>query len=303
MAATRQRRLTEKKVFFYRISIDGQVVERNEQLNVHDILSRIKDLPFSEEGRYEADEEDAIVSSFVDGRDHFRFGRIRRSNLPPVANGPKVTQIPIAANAGLFECSHVIYFGNGVLGAEFNNYAPRIASRLGHYLSTKSSLGRRLEIMPIIRGNPIDALNRLQNIRSISIKVATDEARTLERNKGGLLARIAASAAQEGIEILDVTMKTSKGRSGAISDNVLSALRNIVLMPNVRETVEKLSVSGYIAGKTTLDAIDLLADDLVISKQFLRENVRTKTLDSRAAYAKIREAYEEVRNGIQRAQG
>ncbi|MGC2657898.1 MAG: DUF6731 family protein [Bryobacteraceae bacterium] len=298
MHGDRRSRTVEKKVFFYRVFVDGEQVGRPAQFNFAQITHRLNRLPYSEEGRYEADEDDAIISCFVDNDSRIRFGKIRRSNLPPIADGPNVTAIQVPPQAGLFECCHVVYFGNGVIGAEFNSYAPRVGGRFPDYLRRKAGLEESIEILPIVRGSPLEAFRRLQSVRSITIKVATTEARQLANSEGGLIARIASASGRAGVEMLELTLGTSRGRARTLAQDILAPFERLLRMPNIREAIDKLNAKGYVRGRTSAEVIDLLEDDLVVSKQFLRETLRTKTLDSQDAYAKIEQAYGEVRAGL-----
>jgi hypothetical protein len=290
-------RVVEKRVFFYEVHVNGGRVRRADDFDFPRLMRAIGSLPYSEDARYEPDEDDSVVSCFVDTPTNVRFGRIRRSNLPSIADGANLTNLNVAPEAGLFECSHVVYCAMGILGAEFNNYAPRISSRLASYIQRIADFDGRIEILPIARGTPLQAFRRMRDLRALTIKVATSEAAQLREAGGGLIANLTRAA--RDVDFLEFTLSLERG-GGALGNEIVQSIASLLAMPNVRESVEKLAVRGYVQGKSTLDTVDLLRDELVVSKQFLRESLRSKTLDTEDAYQKVVEAYDEIREMIRR---
>lgn len=292
-------RLVAKRVMFYRVYLDGRAVDSQATgFDVREMLRRLDHLPYDDDGRYEADDDDSVITCFIDGPLCFRFGRIRRSNLPPVADGARVSPIQIGAEAGLFECCHVVYLGRGVLGAEFNHYAPRVSGRLGPYVRSKRGVNENVEILPIARTNPAESFRRFEKVHSIQIKVSTAEASRLRRAGAGVIAQLAQQAAEQHVETLALTMSGARGRQGGLSGEITDAVARILRMPDIRESIEQLKASGYVPGRRSLDVIDLLEDDLIVSKQFVREGRRTKSLSAEDAYRKIAEAYDEIRDQL-----
>jgi hypothetical protein len=89
------------------------------------------------------------------------FGRVRRSGLPRVEKGGRIDPLGIPSDAGLVEITHVVFFPNNIVGADFNFYGPRVP-RLGLYLHTLCP-GQcpPLTLLPLLKGDIRGELNRV----------------------------------------------------------------------------------------------------------------------------------------------
>jgi hypothetical protein len=288
-------RLIKKKVFFYEIHIDGTRLANNRLFNFERFAELISRLPHTEAGRYLEGGEDSILCAYPNGTRSLRFGRIRRSNLPQLVDGETFEDLPVSALGGILECSHVVYFPPATIGAEFNFYAPRM-SRLAQYIRAKLPFDGVFELLPILARDPLQTLQRFESIKEVSLKVATAMAPELRRRRAGPITSVVEAAAEAGVETIDVSLSAPTGRAHqGLTLAIRNGVRNILGIPNVREAIEKLGVRGYFDGATRLDAVDLLADELVSQQQFMKETTRGKTLDEEDAYAKIRQAFNETR--------
>lgn len=285
----------EKKIIFFRIYVDGNVVARQRDFDFETMIGRVKDLPHTEDGRYLDGGEDSVLSAYVDGQRVLRFGRIRRSNLPLIVDGEVFEPISVSDNGGIFECCHIVYFPPATIGLEFNFYAPR-TGRLAEYLRAKCGFRRQLEFRAVVARDPLETLQRFESLKIVTLKVATDMAPEIRRHRGGPISEVIEASAGTGAELIEVVLSAPRGRAQpALGRAIVNGIRGILGIPNVREAIDKLGVKGYFAGQTRLDAVDLLEDELVAKRMFLRENVRGKSLDKEHAYAQIRSAFDEIR--------
>jgi hypothetical protein len=162
-----------RRVLFYEVFRDGQRVRSRRDFDFAEVFGGIGRLPNTLAGRRDRESEEAYISCIVDSANTVRFGRIRRRGLPSrIDDGDNIDNIPLARNGGLFEATHVMYFEPGIIGAEFNFYAPRV-SRLAPYIRRKAGVAG-LEIVPIIKGDAARDLGRLDRLKKFTMKVATD---------------------------------------------------------------------------------------------------------------------------------
>ena len=273
--------------------VAGQPVTA-QQLRVDTITQRIDNLPHRlNGGRYAAEDGTAVFSCFIDAPRRLRFGRIRRSNLPALVDGPNISNIRVAPGGGIFECSHVVFFPNGILGADFNFYSPRIA-RLAGYMSAKAAAPQELEFLPIARRDPAEIFESFDIVKAFEMKLATSLLPEIRQT--GLIANMVANARDAGIAIIDVKLSSERGRlNESIPAVVIRNIKSFLSVENVREKVIKVAASGYLPNVTKLDTLDLLADEVVASKTFIRESARGKELDKDHAFQTIEAAYREVR--------
>ena len=121
--------MPERKIHFYRANIGSDGGGRPIPFDPHLALNHIAGLPFTMQGRYLADEDDAITC-WVDGpnpRRRFRLGLVRRSGLPMIEEAGNLTDLQIPPNSGLVETIHVVVFPDNIVGSDFNFYGPRMS--------------------------------------------------------------------------------------------------------------------------------------------------------------------------------
>lgn len=298
----RARESLQRRVLFYQVFRGGEPVRSSRDFDFANTFARIGALPNTLAGRRERESDEATLSCFVDSANTIRFGRIRGRNLPSrIDDGDTIDNIPLRPNGGLFEVTHLMYFDPGIIGAEFNFYAPRV-SRLASYVRAKAAINN-LEIVPIIRGDAIRDLRRMERIKRVSFKVATDAFPARGRQQFQIFNRIAAAAESPGVETISITLAAEQGRnSPSLGREIVNELLGLAALPNLGELADHATAEGYRRDSTRLELVDLLNDELVGKRDFIRENIRSKTLDSAHAYATISDVFRELepRSFIQR---
>lgn len=91
-------------------------------------------------GRYLVDDDGNAVCAWPGAHralQSLRFCQIRRTGLPQLERAGTVSDLNIAADAGLLETVDVTLFPDNIVGADFNFYRSQL-SRLGYYLQLKS---------------------------------------------------------------------------------------------------------------------------------------------------------------------
>jgi len=285
----------KRRVLFYQVFRDDRPVRNRRDFDFSAVFETIGRLPNTVEGRRDRESEEAYISCIVDAANTVRFGRIRRRGLPSrIDEADHIDNIPLARNGGLFEATHIMYFEPGIIGAEFNFYAPRV-SRLAPYIRRKAGFAG-LEIVPIIKGDAARDLRRFDRLKRFTMKVATDAFdAAVNRRRFPIFRRIAQAAEAPGVETVDVTLSAEQGRNArslgrALVDEVLG----LASMPNIREVADRAIAEGYRPDATRIEAVDLLDDELVGTRDFIQENLQTHTLDSRHAYETIASVYRDL---------
>ena len=133
----------ERKIHFYRANIGIDGGGKPLPFDPTAALAAITAMPFADgmAGRYLLDDDGNAVCVWPGSagvRTTLRFCQIRRTGLPQLEQGGTVSDLNLAADAGLLEPVHVAFFSDNIVGADFNFYGPRL-SRLGYYLRVKSS--------------------------------------------------------------------------------------------------------------------------------------------------------------------
>src|SRR6266545_3516700 len=162
------RPLVERKIYFYRVEVPAETGADRADFNVRPVLQHIEGLPFTPEGRYLEGAERNATCCWVDRvrpPQRLRIANVRRSGLPQVERGGRLSRLDIPAESGLVEQIHVVWFPQGIIGSEFNFYGPRL-SRLGRYLAVKAlDMCPELSFEPLLREDIVQQLMRLGDVR------------------------------------------------------------------------------------------------------------------------------------------
>ena len=130
----------ERKIYFYRVDAGQDAGARPLQFDPRAVLRHIEDLGWEPQGRYMLDADDNALCCWIDrmrAPQRLRFGVSRRSGLPLLERDGRVGPLNIAADAGLAELVHVVFFPDNIVGSEFNFYGPRVP-RLRSYFEEKA---------------------------------------------------------------------------------------------------------------------------------------------------------------------
>ena len=288
-----EQRDVKRKILFYHILVGGRTPRTEQQALLSTCIGRIDRLRQADRddgGRYIGEsDEDAVLTVFIDGPRDFRFGRIRRENLPLVADGDRLREIDVSDRGGLFECSHIVYFPPAIIGADFNFHGPRI-SRFADYLSGLLDVNN-IEFIPVAKSDVIASLRQYHEIKGVSIKVSTGYASS-HAPSGGLLKEVAQSAHEDNVEFIELILSSPRALSGGpLKNSLVREFFGLANRNDIGEGATKFKILGRKTEGSRIDAVDILRENLVTEEIIAKESRRGKTLDKNSAYAAVRDAY------------
>ena len=298
----------ERKIHFYRTDIGRDGSGKPFTFDPSPALAAIGQLPFSDGtgGRYlVGDDGDAVCAWPGNGKllPTLRFCRIRRTGLPQLEQAGKVSDLNIAADAGLLEPVHVTFFADNIVGADFNFYGPRL-SRLGFYLRIKSNNAVPMaSFNPLMRGDAAAQLDHLIDIRLFDLRVKApyvDAIRQADQSLGDAFAanaRVLDGNADE----LELVLRPSKGGRINARQRFLPMLKSLVRRPELRENADHFQIKGKHDETGRVVVIDLLRDQLIARKQVLRLGERSRAVDSGSAFEAIGAAHDELHDELRQA--
>ncbi len=282
----------KKSIYFYKVEMaDGQEWRRAE------VLRRLSDLQGDNqlidlgEDNYAWAKIDHIPRTQEAGR--LRFFRDRRSNLPGCSNNGTIEELPIPAEAGLVEPTHVVLGGDGLIAAEYNHFAPRIASQFAALLRQKLELD--LSIGTLVQGDILDQLDRLDHIQLLEFSlVATPELEAELRDAGPFGEAAASLSRADGGKRLNLKLSGDK-ESSSWGEEARAFARRLLSLPGQDHVTKVLRVTGFDPTSNAVEAVDLLKQRLVRRVEIEQATQRCKALDVSSAYHTIEEAIREVR--------
>lgn len=261
-------------------------------------LSEVDHSDIGETGPYLDLADGNALSCWVDeasetGR--LRFVRVRRTGLPSLLDRGTLGPLGIAAEAGLAEEIHMVFFGNNIVGSDFNFFGPR-ASTLAYYFEEKADTKVKLE--PLLALNAADRVDRLKDVTLFDLRIRpgfVDQVRDMDDDLGAAFQ--AASNAGQAFDVQLVLRPRPHSRA-AIGDRILGFVRRAARHPRIREEATEFKVRGFDSSIGRPSVIDVLSDRLVTQKRMIRQDVRSRAVIAESAYTAIQEAYSELREEL-----
>ena len=298
----------ERKIHFYRADIGVDGGGRPLAFDPSPALTAINALPFADgpNGRYLVDDAGNAVCAWPrlpGALQSLLYCQIRRTGLPQLEQAGAVSDLNIAADAGLLEPVHIIFFPDNIVGADFNFYGPRL-SRLGYYLRVKSSNAVPLaSFHPLLRLDVAAQLDHLTEIRLCDLRVKASYVETVRQADASLGEAFAANVRvlDGDVDELELVLRPSKEtRLGALQ-RLMAPLRRLVHARELREYASRFQVRGKHDETGRVEVIDLQRDQLIVHKQILRLGERSRAVDATSAFEAIRAAHDELGDDLRRA--
>lgn len=296
----------ERKIMFYRLQplpfADGSVPK----VVVADILAEIKKLNFDKtssgpQSRYCSLEDRLICAwpSTAGNTERVSLGVVRRIDLPSIDNGGTIKPLPIADDEGLLEVTHMQFFPNGIVGAEFNLYGPRATAFAG-YVDQKIPRIRQFRLRPLLRHDASRQLAELTEIRMVDIRVHKSEVDNLGAFDESLPAGFRAIANEMEGESFEVIFRPKRGKS--FTERMRTTIGSILSADTpIASRFEKLKIGGEssVTGKGVL--FNLLHDQFIQTKNIAKMHGKTRAVSESKMYAAIEEAYNSLRQELEQA--
>lgn len=299
----------ERKIHFFRADAGIDESGKSVLFDPCPALSVIGTLPFTNDdsGRYESESDGNVLCILVDSngaQPSMRLCRVRRTALPQMERAGQVNDLNLADDTGLLEATHVMFFPNGIVGAEYNHFGPRL-SRLGNYLHVKSSKAvTRATFRPLLRGDSTQQIDRLRDLRVLEMNILPAYVDTVANADQSLADAFQANRRiLENPRSLQVILKPQRDAATGFLAKMVSPLQRFLGNDDLREGTERLQVRGLCTDTNKVETIDLLNDHLISVKSIVRLNGRTRALDSTSAFQAIDEAYQQLRPELERAAG
>jgi hypothetical protein len=294
----------DRKIHFYRLNAGFNAGGQPRILDVTEYLELIENLPFTVDGRYLEFEADMFSCCWMDrnqANHRIRFSTIRRSGLPQVEAGGTLTPLRIPANSGLAEQIHVVFFPNAIVGSDFNFYGPRM-NRLAFYLGQRAGLNDpAISFDPLLRQDVMAELNKLQDIRMLHMKIRAPYTAIVAQADRDLGSTFDAARRATNAEELEIILRMRPYSRESLAARIGRPIRTLLGRPDARTEMSQFKVKGLNRETRKVDLIDLLNDELISTKQIVRQGERTRALDADAAYGAIEQSYQELRRELEAA--
>jgi hypothetical protein len=292
----------EREIYFFKVDAGSDASGRPKSFDPIPTLSHIDKLPFAMNGRYWQDDNDKVMACWVDSKQmpcKIRLGTIRRSDFPQVEQQGEISALEIEEGSGLLEQTHIVFLGNDIAGCDFNFHGPRI-TRLSYYLADKA-VGIAPPILnfhPILRPDVYKQLQEFKSLKMFTIKLQAPLSEAMRNIDESVWQMVETAQKLGDADFVELVLTASNRSHGLLSDRVLEFVRNLVKYPDLRYEVKKLLIKGYNVKKQDTALLDLLSDKLLVKKEILRADRRSRALSSTSAYKAIIAAFEEYKEQL-----
>lgn len=298
----------ERKIHFFRADIGVDGGGRPLPFDPIPALMAINVLPFEDgpASRYLVDDDGNAICVWPGANGALQsllFCQIRRNGLPQLEQAGMVSDLNIAADAGLLESVHVMFFADNIVGADFNFYGPRL-SRLGYYLRVKSGNVVPLATFhPLLRNDVAEQLDHLTELRLFDLKVKASYVDTIRQADVSLGDAFSANArVLEGdAEEIQLVLKSSKDNRKSALQRLLAPLKALARGRDLRDNVARFQIKGKHGDTNHVEIIDLLRDQLIARKQVMRLGERSRAVDTESAFKAIQAAHTDLENELHQA--
>lgn len=296
----------DRNVYFYRIYVhpaeDGSVPE----LSIRDALNEVDGLEFVQNStdinsRY-SDAGNATVAAWpliTGAKNRLGMGRIRRTDLPGIEDRGKIKRLDLARTAGVVDTTHIQFFANGIVGAEYNFYGPR-ATGFSAYCQEKLPGVPHFRLHPLLNRKAMEQLNSIEDVRLVSIRIKPSHLQLLSQIQESLPDAFEAVAGQFGVDAIDVVLRGPKKKS--LRRTILTRLKALIRSTDTpADAFEAFHVRGTSAESGEVEMFDLLRDRFIVEKTVAKMPGRTRRVDSDSMFSAIEQAYNANRSELESA--
>ncbi len=284
---------TERKVYFFRLDVLPDEDGSRPEFDIAGLLKDIDNLKFlkssTKNSRYSNSTSGVVCAWPTPQKKRLQLGKVRRSNLPSVDSSGKREELPIGPDDGIVDVSHVMFFANNIVGAEFNFYAPR-ATALSSYCEDKFPSLPKFKLRPLLRTDVLNHLKDFDRLTMLSVKVKPSEAALLKAAGDNFVDAISAAAGEHDAGTIEILMRADRRKNLAVA--IFGTVRKMFgSSTNPSRDFEKFRVRGHSTTTDRTEEFDLLKDQIVYSVQTERMNERGRAVDSTKMFKAIEQAY------------
>lgn len=303
-------RTIKKNIYFYRVDIGLDPAGQDIPFPARAIFQEIQNEIANRPGRIyvnQANSGYAIKCTIdqVSPRPRIALGKIRRENLPRQDRLGVVTDLEIPHDAGLLEESHIVFFDNNIVGVEFNFYAPRITALRTYF---KELLGTRhfdkIDFHQLLNQDAVEKLNDLGELTLFRLQIDpafADEIQDIDESLAQAFRAAGEAGGSQEVEL--VLRNTSRDRTASLLEDFKQKVKALVSRPQVIGNAKKLEVKGQNEQTNRSETINLLEDKLIVSKEIVQQNSRSRAVLSESAFQAIEEAESEKHDELLYATG
>lgn len=294
----------EKKVYFYRTRLEqAGNTQTNQNFDARAACDFVGRLQFASRERYLlfADGDSlAVWPKQTSVRSRLIIGSLRSSGLPELEQDGQFKKLQVGDSEKIAEKTHVVFFENNIVGAEFNFYGPRL-SRLSCYLRSKEVAS--VEFDPLLNRDVQDQLVHLQDVRILDLRLRRDGFELLHEAEESLPGALRSLSEKGDAPVVELILRQLPRSRKALGSKMLDFVKTLAGLPQTREAAGLFKVHGKDDRTNRVNVFDLLEDKFVSKRTVAKEGTKHRVIDSDSMFAAIEAAYADLRPQLEQSLG
>jgi hypothetical protein len=295
----------ERRIHFFRINIGSTENGRALAFDARPFCEHLQGLVFDEAGAYWSSGDGDYTFGLVDRADppqRLRLVLSRRSALPHIEQDGRTTPLDLGMNEGLAEQTHMIFFPDNILGAEFNFYGPRVSRLRGYFRTKAQHLCDDILLEQLLRGDALAKLDRLRDLRLFKLGIHRAYAAAVAEADEDLGTAFQTQLRLSEAEKVEIVLRAKPRDPGSpLAARLLQIAKRLLRQPGLTEHASTFRIKAHDPDIGRKEEINLLNDQLIAHKQVVKHDERYRVVDSDSMYAAIQSAYGELREEIRTA--
>jgi hypothetical protein len=292
----------ERKIFFYRVNVGQTDGGRPMPFDARPFCDHLQTLGFDDAGAYWQSGDGDFTFCLVDHNDspqRVRLAISRRSALPHIEQGGRTTPLQLSPAEGLAEQTHLIFFPNNIVGAEFNFYGPRVSRLRGYFRTKAQHLCEDITFEQLLRGDVLAKLERMRDLQRFELGIRRGYAAAVADADQDLGSAFDAQFRVSDAERIDVILRAKpRDPRSTLAAGLWDTAKRLLRQDGFREHASTFRVRAYNPETTRREDLNLLNDQLIAHKQVVKHDPRSRAVDSASMYSAIRAAHEELHEEI-----
>jgi len=302
-----------RRIRFYQVSWvrrNGDIVPKDNTFfdSISAPLCRVNEMDPTYDISMELYDKAALGVSDLN-KSFYKLSKIRRTDLPLKHDYTRGADLPLGLESteGLSEPTHFVVFNGAIIGTEYNHYGPRIAvivEDIKNHLNAnpvEDIIG--VQITPILKPGILERIDRITEVSSIYIKIATDYARLISQEEDESVRTLLAAADLTQDAFLKIEYTVGPGRKlkpRSAFKNVIGPLRAIISRKNDMGSIEAAQIRGKEFGSSVPKDYDLLEEQLITKHKVAKIDAETRAVNSIDMYKAILGAYTSLRSELEK---
>jgi len=298
--------IIERKVFFYRMNINEDDISTGKNFNLDLLQSVLGPLRFDTKDRYLScgnSKSICLWDESLDGQIKIKIGDIRHAGLPNIEQKGEISPLEMSDDQSLCEITHVVFFDNNIVGAEFNFYGARI-SQLSNYFKKKCPTLAKIKFFPLLNKDIQNQIDHLKDVSFLQMRMHKDYFHLLEKAEKSLADAFTAISDSVDAPVLDVILRQTPRSKKSLGQKVLNFLKNFVggsSVQTILESMDTFKVKGVNDITNKIENFDFLKDKFISKRKVIKLEKRNRGVVSSSMFNEICDAYDELKDSLEKS--